>query len=141
MLFSVDINYLAVLAMTVFSLILGSVWYGPLFGKQWMSAMKVPKAEIDKAKKKGMKGMWKSYLFQFVGSLVMVYILAMFVKYSGSTTLLNGALVGLWIGVGFSAAKNIGSVIWEGRPKSLYLINTFYDIVFLMISGAVLAVW
>ena len=33
-----DVNLLAVLAAAVATMVLGAIWYGPLFGKSWMSA-------------------------------------------------------------------------------------------------------
>lgn len=33
----VDINYLAVIAAGVASMVVGSLWYGPLFGRKWVA--------------------------------------------------------------------------------------------------------
>ncbi len=136
-----NINFLAILVLAAFSMVLGSLWYGPLFGKQWIKLMKFSKAEIEEGKKKGMAGMWKNYLFTFIGSFVMVYVLSMFVKFVGASTLIDGAIVGFWVWIGFYVTKSMGSVFWEGKPFNLFLLNNFHDMVFIVISGAVLAVW
>ena len=72
----VPINYLAVLVAAVSNMIIGFLWYGPVFGKQWIALMGMPPEKVAEAKAKGMKGMWKSYALAFVGSFVMAYVLA-----------------------------------------------------------------
>ncbi|MBI3341870.1 DUF1761 domain-containing protein, partial [Candidatus Curtissbacteria bacterium] len=34
-----QINYMAVVAAAVVNMVLGFLWYGPLFGKPWMKMM------------------------------------------------------------------------------------------------------
>ena len=41
------INYGAVVGAAVASMILGSLWYGPLFGKPWMAAMGFTKDAME----------------------------------------------------------------------------------------------
>ena len=46
------INYWAVLVSAIASMAIGSLWYGPLFGKQFMPAMlQMKKIEIAELKK------------------------------------------------------------------------------------------
>ncbi|MDO8488446.1 MAG: DUF1761 family protein [bacterium] len=35
----VPVNYLAILAAAVLSMVLGFLWFGPLFGQTWMKLM------------------------------------------------------------------------------------------------------
>lgn len=37
----VPVNYLAILVAAVLSMVLGFLWYGPLFGKEWTKLMGV----------------------------------------------------------------------------------------------------
>ena len=62
------INYLAVVLAALAAMVIGFVWYGPLFGKQWMALMGFTPQSMDEAKKKGMA---KSYILMALGSLVM----------------------------------------------------------------------
>ena len=43
---SVSINYLAVLVAGFIPMILGSIWYGPLFGKKWIELMGLTEEEL-----------------------------------------------------------------------------------------------
>ena len=45
----VAVNYLAVLAAAIASMVIGFLWYGPLFGKQYMALMKFDNKKLNKA--------------------------------------------------------------------------------------------
>ena len=134
----VSINYLAVLAATVVSMVIGFLWYGPLFGKAWMQMMNFDKQKMQEMKK---KGMGKAYALTFVTSLIMGYVLAHFVGYVQATTIVDGIVLGFWLWIGFFATTQLGVVLWEGKPVKLYMIKTLNELVTLAVMGAILAVW
>ncbi len=134
----VDINYLAVLVAAIASMVVGFLWYGPLFGKQWVQLMNFDKKKIDATKK---KGMGKTFAIAFISTLIMSYILAHFVDYTQAKTVAEGAVAGFWIWLGFIATVQLGIVLWEGKPLKLYLINATHYLVTLVIMSAILAVW
>ena len=131
-----NINYLAVLAGAVVSMIIGFLWYGPLFGKTWMNLMGFKKEDIAKTKNMGLR-----YFVMFVGTLIMNYVLALFVDYSGATTILGGALAGFWLWLGFIATVTLGIVLWENKSFKLYLLNSGHYLVALVVMGIIHAVW
>ena len=136
----VDINLAAVFGAAIASMVLGFLWYGPLFGKQWMSLMgwkKLSKAQMDKMKEAGKK----SYALAFIGALVMSYVLAHFVDYTGAVTAVEGAQTGFWVWFGFVATVMLGMVLWEGKPWKLYYLNAAYQLVSLLVMGVLLAIW
>lgn len=63
---------LAVLVSVIVSMIVGSIWYGPVFGKKWMKLVGVTKEDMEKGKKE----MQKTYGMMFAGSLVTSFVLA-----------------------------------------------------------------
>src|SRR5260221_409395 len=112
----VPINYLAVLAGAVVSMVIASVWYGPLFGKAWMKEVGMkPQKMTEKMK----KAMMKQYGLMFVGSLVMSYVLAHSTIFASSYMHMDGVGAGLmsgfWSWLGFVAPVTLGSVLWEGK--------------------------
>ena len=135
--------YLAILIAAIAAQVLGFLWYGPLFGKKWMALMKFSEKDMNKAKQKGMA---KTYLMSFVASLVTAAVLSFFVGFlvdvTGATPVLwnglAGALVGVLVWLGFVATKSLGSVFWEGKSWSLYFLNTAYDLVNLLLMGAII---
>ncbi len=97
------------------------------------------KEPIKEEKSKAMGKMMPSMAGGFVAALVMAYVLAMFIKFAGAVTPVDGALVGFWAWLGFIAATSINTVLWEGKPVSLYLLNNGHEFVHFLIVGAILA--
>src|SRR5688572_26784541 len=95
----VPVNYLAIFAATILSVVLGSLWYGPLFGKTWTKLMGWSKSEMEKGAA-DKNEMMKSYGLQFVGSVVMMFVLShtlVFAKaYLGSEGVSAGLQTGFW---------------------------------------------
>ncbi len=139
----VYVNYLAVLVAAIVNMALGFVWYGPLFGKLWMSLIGITKEKIDEQKSKD--GMWKGYLIAFLGSLVMGYVLAHSLvfasSYLGIGGMVAGLMAGFWSWLGFIAPVTLGSVLWEGKSWRLWFLINGYYLVSLLIMGSILAVW
>jgi hypothetical protein len=140
--FMVEVNYWAVLVAGVSSIVLGSLWYGPLFGKPWMAIMGYTQQSMEAAKNKGMT---KIYLIAFGGALVMAYVLTHSIHTSVAFYNVSGYMVGLqagfWNWLGFIAPVTLGVVLWEGKPWKLWLINAGYYLVLLLIVGLILALW
>ncbi|MDP3734714.1 MAG: DUF1761 domain-containing protein, partial [Nanoarchaeota archaeon] len=136
----VSINYLAVLVAAIAQYALGALWYSVLFGKQWMKLNGMEKMDPKKMEEMKKGVMW-SYAGGLVSSLVMAYVLAHFVDYTEAATAAAGAVAGFWIWLGFIATVTLGMVLWENKPFKLYLLNNAYNLLGLVIMGAILAVW
>jgi hypothetical protein len=138
----IPVNIWAVLVCGIVAMFIGFVWYGPLFGKQWVASMGWSPERMQEAMKKSSH--W-SYLLMFVGALLMSFILAHGVifteSYLGSTGASIGALVGFGSWLGFVVPSSIGGVLWEGKPWKWWIILSGYYLVTLVILGVILAVW
>ena len=132
------ISLLPVLAMGVGNMILGMLWYGPLFGKKWMSESGISKADIDSAKKKGMT---KSYLFGFIGALIMAFVLSYFLIMVAALTIGDALMVAIIAWLGFVATYSLNSVLWEGKSWTLYSINSGYALIALMVQASIFVYW
>src|SRR5260370_41822457 len=137
----VPINYFAVLLAGIVSMPLGFLWYGPLFGKKWMKLSGMSKEKIDAAKKSGKANM--GYGLMFVGSLVMAYVLAHSLVFASSYLRMTGVPAGLmsgfWSWLGFVGPVTLGSVLWDGKPWMLSVLNNTYYILLLLLMGVILA--
>lgn len=132
-----DVNYVAVLVAAIASMVVGGLWYGALFKKQWMSLMGYTPDSM-----KGMKMTAnKAYALQFVASLVMACVLSRLISSTGGVGVSAGVTLGFWIWLGFIAPVTLGAVLWENRPWKLWFINTSHYLVMLVVMGAILAVW
>lgn len=138
----VPIEYLAVLAAAVASTIIGFLWYGPIFGKKWISLSGMSPEHMQAAKE---KGMMKAYLFSLIGSLAMAYVLAhalvFATAYLDSGGIAAGVQAGFWNWLGFIAPVTLGAVLWEGKSWSLWILNNGYYLVTLVVMGVILALW
>ncbi len=134
----VSINYWAVLASAIASMVIGFLWYGPLFGKLWMQLSGMTDKKLKDAKK---KGMGKTYAIAFLSTLVMSFVLAHFIDYVEATRITDALQLAFWLWLGFIATVQLGSILWEGKPVKLYLINVAHYLAALAVMASILAVW
>jgi hypothetical protein len=126
---------LPVLVAAVVYFIIGGIWYGPLFGKAWMAASGKRKEDMD------MSGAWRGYVISFVAAVVMAWVLARVVDWAQAGSPGAGAAVGFYMWLGFVGTIILTNYVFENRPMNLFAINTGYNLVGLIVMGAILAAW
>ena len=132
----VAVNLVAVVVAAVASMIIGMVWYSPmLFGKAWMSMMGWTEKDVEKMKKAGMT---MGYVLSFVGALIMAYVLAHILQFSGARTLVEGLQGAFWVWLGFVATLTLGAVTWEGKSWNWWLLMNGHHLLSMLVMGAVL---
>lgn len=140
----IAINWWAILACGVSAVVLGFLWFGPLFGKIWMDSMgmTMPSAE-DRKKMGGM--MMRSMLIAFVAALVTAYgfihTLTYADTYMNTSGVSAGLMGGFWNWLSFMMPVVLGAVLWEGKSWKWFLITAGYYLVDLLIMGAILSAW
>lgn len=131
----VHVNFFAVIAAAVINFIIGAIWYSPgVFGSTWMSLM-------GKRPEDMRSGAGQAYAGVFVTALILAYVLARFISLAGAHTIGDGAQIGFWVWIGFVATTSVADVLFGGKPPKLWSINNGYQLVSLVIIGAVLARW
>jgi len=140
---AIPINWWALVVTTVVSVVIGSLWYGPIFGKAWMKSTGISMPEVMTPDMKKM--MYRSYALVIVGSLIMNYVLLHSITFGAAYLNITGITAGLqaafWSWLGFIAPVTLGSVLWESRPWKYWFITAGYYLVVLLINGAILASW
>ena len=138
----VPMNGLAILAAAIASMVIGFLWYGPIFGKQWMAWSGFTKKKMDEAKKKGMT---KEYAIMFATSLLMAFVLSHALVFASAylhtSGIEAGLMSGFWNWLGFIVPVTIGSVLWEGKSWKLWALNAGHHLVTLLTMGVILALW
>lgn len=138
----IPINYWAVIVAAAASIVLGFLWYGPMFGKQWMALTGITKekAEADKQ-----KGMGKSFALMAIGSLLTAYVLANTILFGSEYLMIYGVSGGLqgsfWSWLGFVAPVTLSVVLWEGKSWKLWFLNNGYYLLSFLVMGAILGGW
>lgn len=140
----VEVNYLAILACGVVAVVIGFVWFGPLFGKQWMKLAGVDKATPEEMAE-GMKKMPLHSFIQFVGALLMGFVLshhmAFAASYLGTSGYELALMSGFFVWLGFVAPVSVGMVLWEGRAWKYWAIVSGNWLLTLCAMGLILAYW
>lgn len=138
----VPLNYVAIAAAAVANMILGSLWYGPLFGKTWMKLSGISMGHMNAEMKKQIT---ISYTIMAIGSVVMAFVMAHSMVFAMSYLEITGVSAGVqggfWNWLGFVAPVTVGTVIWEGKPWKLWFINAGFYLVSLIVMGIILALW
>ena len=132
-------NYMAVVASAIASMVIGSLWYGPLFRKTFMQAMGMDKWTPEKqaAEKKKMGTL---YATQLVASLVMFYVLALLLDMTGSMGLNGGLYVAFLTWIGFVVPVQLGNAIWGGN-MTLFYLGAGNMLATLLAAGAIMGLW
>src|SRR3989338_8243854 len=136
-----EINYWAVLVCGVLAMVLGGVWYGPMFGKKWMEIVCADKMDIER-RKEMMKGVWKLYLTQFILTLFQVYVLAYYIAGWKEASGLENSL---WIWAAFIMPTVAGASMWNNDSAKIswarFLIQGGYPLVLFVMFGLILGAW
>jgi uncharacterized protein DUF1761 len=131
----ISINWLALVLAVLAKMALGAVWFSPpLFLKPWLAAAGVSEAEMKER-------MPKALAVDLVGAVIMAFVLVHAVKYAGAQGVAQGAAVGFLNWLGFIAVATLSGTIHEHRPFQLWLIGNGYQLVSLIVMGAILAAW
>lgn len=131
------VNYIAILVAALASMVIGMLWYGPLFRNQWMKLAGITAQSMKKMKLSPMAAMSMG----FVACLVTAYVLSVFTGVLGINTLATAASFAFWIWLGFVSPVQLGVFLWEGKSFKLYLLNTAYNLVTLVVMTGIIAVW
>ncbi|MCK9205723.1 MAG: DUF1761 domain-containing protein [Salinivirgaceae bacterium] len=130
-------NLWAVLVSAVLAFGIGSIWYGPLFGKAWQKEVGLSDEKIQSG------NMIKIFGISFILTLIMAFGMAfLFHKVEDAkVTWLVGLTHGLYIGVAFVVTSMGVNYQYEGKSLKLWSINSGYQVLFLMLMGAILGAW
>jgi hypothetical protein len=139
----VMVNPTAIVVSVVVSFVIGAIWYGPLFGKTWASAMGMPAqpsgAEIARGS-----------LFNIIGLFLMAYVLAHGVGVWRPSTWgvgtdqqawVYGFYGALFVWLGYVMPILLNSVAFERKSWTAFGIQVGYQFISLQAMGMILSHW
>lgn len=130
----VTVDWTGVIVATVAAMVIGGVWYGPLFGKAWMAHIGKTQEEL---RAQGMVG----YGFAIVGSFILSIVMTYVTQWAGAEGFGEGALVGIVCWAGFIVATGVTGAVFEGRPWGLIYINSVNSLLTFLIVGGIVTVF
>ncbi len=133
------ISVFAIMASVVVNSVLGSIWYGPLFGRRWMLATgRNPSDPIQTEVMK--KDMPSAMASMFIFSLVTAIILSILTyRYSGNVQSILVLALMLWLG--FSLPLKVNDVFFGGRSKELLWIDSLWSLLSIVVTALIVGLW
>ena len=141
----IHLNYWAILVAVAATMVLGFLWYGPIFGKAWMKEMGIPADQ-----KPDPKVMRRGVILMVIGSFLTAFVLAhtgevwrpsVWKAGADGSAAFYGFFNGFWIWIGFYVPLLLGAVAWENKSWKLFGINAAYYFVMLQLVAMILAFW
>lgn len=140
-----DINILFVALAALVPMILGAIFYGPLFGKQWMSSLGFTEENIPEPIK-----MPIAYVISLLLSFLLAYSLAMLIEFlhkgvndagelvfMSDHTFGHGAYHGVQFGIMIVLPILISNLLFQRNKASNILLNVVYWLIALAIMGGI----
>lgn len=128
-------NYAAVVVSAVVYWLLGALWYGVLFGKQYVALERLSDEQLKSASPV------LPYIITFFLNLLIAFVLAQLCAWRNATTAAKGASLGILLWIGFIGPITYTTYMYELRPLSLFAINQFYSLVGLCLMGVIIGAW
>ena len=124
-------NWLAIIIAAVTNMIIGTIWYGNFaFGKSWVKLSGHNMGE-------GMS-MGPLYAMTAAAAIVQAITMSWFVAQTGANSGAAGAIIGLYVGLGFVATAMFAEVLFAGRHPRLYAITAGYSVVVAIVQGMII---
>jgi len=125
------VNWLAVVIAAIANMVIGFLWYGNwAFGRSWMT---LSGRQMGEGQQPG-----PMYALTIVGALVQAIAMAWFAAQTGTNSGSAGALLGLFVGLGFIAPAMFADVLFAGRPPRLYAITAGYQVLAAVVQGTIM---
>lgn len=135
------INYYAVFLAAVVSFVLGMLWYGPVFGKQWMNMMGYTPESMKAMKLSPAAAMGVMALLSLIMMYVLAHAVVFGIAYTGITGAVGGMTGAFYYWLGFVVPLTAGPFLWENKSPKLWAFNAAYYLVALLAAGAILGAW
>ena len=129
-------SILSVVVAGVVSWVIGAAWYSPvLFSKPWQTEVGLSDEQITTG-----TPMAVVFGLSLVLMIVMAFGLSFVIMAHGpDITWTHGAFHGMMTGIFFAATSMGINYLYQRRSIKLYLIDGVYQVLFLAVSGAILA--
>ena len=129
---TLELNWLAILAATASSFVLGGLWYGPLFKKQWCRA-----AGVDPDAQPRHPAL--IFATAIVCSFLAALVFAVFLPPSANAA--DGFGVGFVVGLFFVSMSFGINYAFAQRGPVLWMIDSGYHILQFALYGLILGAW
>ena len=132
------VNWLAVGLCAVLSMVIGFIWYGPLFSKPWGRLTGWTDQKVASLPRSNLV---TSYVLAFIAAFIIASVLAITLIAVGASGVGEGLITTAILWLGFTGATIGVNMAFERRPPSLFGIEAGYHLVALLVYSVVLSLW
>ncbi len=137
-----EINIWAVIACGVVAMVIGAIWYGPIFGKKWMEICGATNMDVE-TRKKMQKEAMPLYGIQFILALFQAHVLAVYIMLTPDK--MSGMSNSLWIWAAFIMPTVAAAAMWNNDAKKVkwarFLIQAGCQLVTFIVFALILTAW
>jgi len=128
-----EINWLAVLVVTILSFMLGAFWHSVLFKKGWSE----DSGSIYNSENRGNPAV----IFGLSALLHIIAVIGLAMFIGADSTALIGTLKGFIVSTVWISTSIGVTYIFVGRTFRLFLIDAGFYVIFLSFAGLILGAW
>lgn len=130
-----EVNYLAALVAALAFFAIGALWYSPLlFSRPWQRAIGMDPQAAQAPNPMLFVATGVAYFIQAV-------TLGAIARSTGATDVMDGLVLGLFIGIGIAAMGLWVNTSYEQRPASLLWINAGNALLGFVVMSIIMTVW
>jgi len=142
---AITLNWAAVAVGVLTSVVIGFLWWGPLFGKLWAREMHMP-ADFKPTSQE----MLRSMVLQIFGAVLTTYVLAHDVLVwrpsvwnagNDKPDYVYGCCAAFFVWLGYYIPQHLGKVAWERKSWTLFFVNAGGSLVSLFAVAMILTHW
>ena len=131
-----EINWWAVIAATLSTMVVGTIWYAPkVFGNWWEKTAKV------EMKGSAATAIIVTVIVSFISAWVLAGAAAIAQEFYGGSFLANSIITAIILWAGFTAARFITHDAFENRPRMLTLLNISHELVTFLIMALIIGLF
>ena len=139
----IHLNYYAILLSVVAQMVIGFLWFGPVFGRTWAREMGRP-ADYRPSRRE----MIRATIIQIIAAFLIAYVLAhvlnvwrpsVWMAGPDGPDWMYGFNAGFYVWLGFFVPQMLSALAWGGRSWKLFFIDASGNFLILQASGMILA--
>ena len=133
------LNFVGVIVAFGFSFVSGAIWFGPkTFYPIWMKARGIASGQLSHNQNKPVLLFGGTIIGILAQTLTLAIIINSLQQAGSDLTMIEGAGIGLALGVGVAAFASLSHRLFGGENMKVWIIETANDALNLTVAGAII---
>ena len=134
------LNLVGIIVATIVSFVSGGIWFGPkTFYPVWMKARGIESGILAENQNKPAILFGGTFVAILIQTVTLGAIITGLQKHNPNIGIVDGAAVGLALGVGIAAFASLSHRLFGGESFKVWIIETSNDAINLALAGAIIA--